>query len=215
MSRKNLFLLRKNLMGRIFRSAEKYLDQIDSTGQFIEIGTSRNGDDGSTKIIAGWAAKLGKNLQTVDIDPANCDFVSQLNIPGVEVYNRSGEVFLAEFPRDTACISFLYLDNFDWDWHPDNPELFVIEQQARYDQLGFTMNNINSQRAHLEQMMAAMPAMAEQSVVILDDTWYNQWWGHYSGKGGAVVPYLLANGYTVLETEEQPVYGTIMARGIQ
>ena len=40
MSRKNLFLLRKNLMGRIFRSAEKYLDQIDSTGQFIEIGTN-------------------------------------------------------------------------------------------------------------------------------------------------------------------------------
>jgi hypothetical protein len=76
------------------------------------------------------------------------------------------------------------------------------------------MTNVNSQRAHLEQMIAALPNMAEQSVVVLDDTWYNKWWGHYSGKGGAVVPYLLANGYTVLETEEQPVYGTIMARGI-
>jgi hypothetical protein len=214
MLRKNSLHLGKNLMGQIFRRAEKYLDQIDPSGEFIEIGTSRNGDDGSTRVIAGWAAKLGKNLQTVDIDPASCAFAQLFGIPNIEIYNRTGEIFLTEFPRDTACISFLYLDNFDWDWHPENPEQFVLEQQARYNQLGFTMNNINSQRVHLEQMMAAMPAMAEQSIVVLDDTWYNQWWGHYSGKGGAVVPYLLANGYTVLETEEQPVYGTIMARGI-
>jgi hypothetical protein len=60
-----------------------------------------------------------------------------------------------------------------------------------------------------------MPSMAPQSIVVLDDTWYNRWWGHYSGKGGAVVPFLLNNGYEVLYTCEAPEYGTILARGIK
>lgn len=203
-------------MGQIFRRAEQYLDQIapESIGQFVEIGTSRNGDDGSTKIIASWAARYNKDLWTVDIDPFNCDFVWSFGIPNLCVFNESGESFLKQYPKHAGYISFLYLDNFDWDWHPENTESFVIEQQVRYQELGLQMTNINSQRAHLEQMMHALPIMCEQSIVVLDDTWYNKYWGHFSGKGGAVVPLLLANGYTILETEEQPVYGTIMGRGI-
>jgi hypothetical protein len=204
-------------MGQIYQRAKKYLDQFDPEyiGQFVEIGSSRNGDDGSTKIIASWAAHFNKDIWTVDIDPVNCEFVQELNIPNLEIVNQSGEQFLREFPGHITYISFLYLDNFDWDWHPENSEQFVLEQQNRYQKLGLEMNNINSQRAHLEQMIAALPYMAEQSLVVLDDTWYNKWWGHYSGKGGAVVPYLLANGYKILDTEEQPVYGTIMGRGIK
>jgi hypothetical protein len=201
-------------MGQIFHKAKKYLDQIDQIGEFVEVGTNRNFQDGSTKIISTWAEQYGKNLQTVDIDPIVVEFVKQFNIPNLEVYNRTGEAFLSEFPLDTYYISLLYLDNFDWDWHPENPEQFVLEQRIRYDELGLEMNNVNSQRAHLNQIIAALPAMGKQSIVILDDTWYNRWWGHYSGKGGAVVPYLLNNGFKVLETEEQPVYGTIMGRGI-
>lgn len=201
-------------MGQIFRRAEKYLDQFDSgsIGCFVEIGTSRNGDDGSTRIIAEWAYKFGRELHTIDIDSRNIDFVNSLKIPNVKTWLGEGEDFFKWSPKNPT--SFLYLDNFDWDWHPENPEPFVLEQQARYKELGLVMNNINSQRAHLEQMISALPYMAEQSLVVLDDTWYNKWWGHFSGKSGAVVPLLLANGYTILETEEQPVYGTIMGRGI-
>ena len=204
-------------MGQIFRRAEKYLEQIDPNymGWFVEVGTSRNGDDGSTWTIANWAAHYNKKLYTIDIDPENIKFVTKFDIPNLRTWLGSGEQFFQNFSSHIGVISFLYLDNFDWDWHPDNTEPFVVEQQSRYRELGLEMNNVNSQRAHLEQMIAALPYMAKQSIVVLDDTWYNQWWGHYSGKGGAVVPYLLANGYTVLETEEQPVYGTIMGRGIQ
>jgi hypothetical protein len=201
-------------MGQIFRKAEQYLDHVDSTGQFIEIGTSRNGDDGSTKIIAEWASRFNQKLYTVDIDYENINFVTKYNIPNLKTYWGSGESFFERFPAHLGPISFLYLDNFDWDWHPDNPEPFILEQRLRYDELGLEMNNVNSQRAHLEQMMLALPYMAKKSLVVLDDTWYNRWWGHYSGKGGAVVPFLLSQGYQVLETEEQPVYGTIMGRGI-
>jgi hypothetical protein len=204
-------------MGQVYRHAEQYLDQFDPEyiGQFVEIGTSRNGDDGSTVTIAEWAARFDKNLWTVDMDPANCKFVEDMDIPNVNVLNMTGEEYLKDFPGHIAYISFLYLDNFDWDWHPEKTENFVAEQQKRYADLGFTMNNVNSQAAHLQQMVLALPAMADKSLVVCDDTWYNKWWGHYSGKCGAVVPLLLNNGYKVLYTEEDPGYGTILGRGFE
>jgi thiamine pyrophosphate-dependent acetolactate synthase large subunit-like protein len=201
-------------MGQTYRHAEQYINQL-TPGCWVEIGTSRNGDDGSTKIIAEWASRQGKHLWTVDIDPNNCEFVHNLNIPNVEIINQSGEQFLKEFPPHIGYISFLYLDNFDWDWHPEKSEDFIVEQQKRYADLGMKMNNVNSQCAHLAQITQAIQALAPSSIVVCDDTWYNKWWGHYSGKGGAVVPFLLNNGYEVLYTCEDPEYGTILGRGIK
>jgi hypothetical protein len=204
-------------MGQVFRQAEKYLDQFDPDymGQFVEIGTSRNGDDGSTRTIASWAARFDLHLWTVDIDPINCDHVRSMNIDNVAIVNQSGEQYLREFPKHIAYISFLYLDNFDWDWHPDRSEQFVLDQKKRYLDLGLEMNNVNSQRAHLAQAELALPSLAQKCLVVLDDTWYNKWWGHFSGKGGAVVPFLLNHGFEILHTEEEPEYGTILGRDIK
>jgi hypothetical protein len=196
-------------MGRIFEHAQKYLDQIGSA-EFVEIGTSRNGDDGSTRILSGWCDRL----ITVDVDPVNCEFVQTMSLPNIEVVNSTGEDYLRQRIYSMRPIGLLYLDNFDWDWHPDCTEDFVREQQERYTDLGMVMNNVNSQGAHLQQMIYALPHMAERCLVVCDDTWYNKWWGHYSGKSGSVVPYLLANGFTVLYTDEEPVYGTILGRGV-
>jgi hypothetical protein len=201
-------------MGRIFERAEQYLDKITANGKWLEIGCGRAGDDGSTQKIAKWAEERDKRLITVDIDPHHTLLVQLLNLPNVDVVNDTGENFLKTFPCHTSYISFLYLDNFDWDWHPEKSEDFVLDQQKRYADLGKVMNNVNSQRAHLAQMMAALPVMAPSCLVVCDDTWFNKWWGHYSGKCGAVIPFLLNNGFEVLETEEQPVYGTIMGRGL-
>ena len=88
----------------------------------------------------------------------------------------------------------------------------MIEQQQRYDELGYTMTNLMSQMVHLNQAILAMPSMAERSLIICDDTWFNEHWGHYSGKSGAAVPYLIGQGYRVLESEEYPTYGTILGR---
>jgi hypothetical protein len=220
------------MMGQTYRHAEQYIDQL-TPGCWIEIGTSRNGDDGSTKIIAEWASRQGKHLWTVDMDPEKCDYVRSMNLSNVEIVNQDGAEFLKQFPSH-SYISFLYLDNFDWDWHPEVtengpnivigpngkpviglPENSIFEQIDRYKDLGKVMNNVNSQRAHLAQMTTAISAMAPSSIVVCDDTWYNKWWGHYSGKGGAVVPFLLNNGYEVLYTCEDPEYGTILGRGIK
>jgi hypothetical protein len=200
-------------MGQVFQVSEKYLDQL-SAGEFVEIGTSRNGDDGSTRTLAEWANRLDTRLITIDMDPVNCEFVQNLHIPNCTILNNKGEDYLHQRIYGMRPINYLYLDNFDWNWHPDREVDFIQSQQERYTELGLDMNNVNSQRAHLTQMIYALPHMAERCLVVCDDTWFNKWWGHYSGKSGAVVPFLLANGFEVLYTEEQPVYGTILGRGI-
>jgi len=203
-------------MGQIFRKAEQYIDQLTESGCWVEIGCGRAGDDGSTQVLAEWANQRGRYLWTVDMDPYNCDLVRLLALPNVEVVQSTGESYLETFPGHIAYINFLYLDNFDWDWHPEKTEEFVQEQQKRYHDLGMpVMNNVNSQRAHLRQAELALPRLAPTSLVVCDDTWYNKWWGHYSGKCGAVVPFLLNHGFEVLYTEENPVYGTILGRGIK
>ena len=201
-------------MGQVFRVAEQYLSQL-SSGEFVEIGTSCNGDDGSTRTLAEWASQMSTHLTTVDMDPINCEFVQNLHIANCTVLNETGENYLYHRIYSMRPISLLYLDNFDWDWHPDRTPDFILEQQKRYATLGLTTTNVNSQAAHLRQMEIALPHMAERCLIVCNDTWFNQWCGHYSGKSGAVVPYLIAHGFDILYTEEDPVYGTILGRGIQ
>lgn len=203
-------------MGQFYRRAEKYLNQLDP-GRFIEIGSSRNGDSGSTATISGWAKQYSPSgwLTTVDVDPVNCKFVQDLNLEKVEVINSTGEKYLETFPSHTDYISFIYLDNFDWDWHPEKTEDFVLEQQVRYQELGIEMNNVNSQRAHLAQAQLALKALAPKSIVVCDDTFYVKHWGHFSGKSGSAIPLLLNHGFEIVDTEEYPEYGTILTRGIK
>ncbi len=201
-------------MGRIFERAKQYLDDLDP-GLYVEIGTSRNGDDGSTRTIASWAVQRRTGVVTVDLDPENCEFVQGMNLPNTKIVNSSGEDYLYHRAYSEGPISFLYLDNFDWDWHPERTEDFVREQQIKYRSFGLDMTNVNSQRAHLTQAMYAVGHMTPRCLIVCDDTWYNRWWGHYSGKSGSAIPYLLGQGFEVLETQEEPVYGTILGRGLK
>lgn len=198
-------------MGRVFEQAEQYLDQCDP-GEYLEIGTSRQGDDGSTIHIAQWARERELKLITIDMDPYNCEFVRGKNISNVTILNTTGEEYLRTRIYSIRPISFMYLDNFDWDHHPDKTENFVLDQQKRYAALGFTMNNVNCQIAHLMQAELALNHMAPKCIIACDDTPFNKWWGHYSGKCGAAVPYLLGHGFSVLFQADD---GVILGRGIE
>lgn len=199
------------IVGRAFLQSEQFLDQC-SFGEYVEIGTSRQGDDGSTIHISRWARERDTRVITIDMDPYNCNFIKSKNLDNVEIHNTTGEKYLRERIYGLRPISFLYLDNFDWDHHPDRTEQFVLDQQVRYSELGFVMNNVNCQIAHLMQAELALPHMAERCVIACDDTPFNKWWGHYSGKCGAAVPYLLGHGFQVLLQAED---GIILGRGIQ
>ena len=85
----------------------------------------------------------------------------------------------------------------------------MIQDQVQwYQQRGLLMNNVNSQTAHITQMVNLLPHMASRCVVCVDDTYeYN---GVFIGKGGAVVPYLLGQGFNILAAQD---YGVILGRG--
>jgi hypothetical protein len=56
-----------------------------------------------------------------------------------------------------------------------------------------------------------LPYMADESLVICDDTPLVEASDTYTGKCGAVVPYLLVNGYQIVYTGNN---GVILQRGL-
>ena len=105
------------------------------------------------------------------------------------------------------------MDNFDYDWDVARPSANIVKQQQEYLELfGIEMNNLNCQVAHLQQMMALLPYMEQKSIVVCDDTYLsNDCW---IGKCGAVVVYLVSNGYRIVDTENVGghSYGVILSR---
>jgi hypothetical protein len=199
-------------MGQIFRRVEPYLDNLE-TGNWVEIGTSANGIDSPTSALAQWSKSYGKHFTTVDVDSDKCAVVRDFNLD-IEVVNSTGEDYLRQFPKHIGYISLLYLDGLDWNWHPMAEEGYTLDLKRDYrERFGMEMTNINSQQQHLNQAMLAMPCMAPTSIVVCDHTWFDEHWGHYSGKGGAVIPLLLNNGFRIVYQQPYPVYGVILGRG--
>jgi hypothetical protein len=89
----------------------------------------------------------------------------------------------------------------------------IQNQKKQYrEQFGITMNNQNCQIEHLKQMLSLYPYMAQNSIVICDDTYLsNDCW---IGKCGPVVTFLLAHGYRIVNTEAVGgiSYGLILLR---
>ena len=75
------------------------------------------------------------------------------------------------------------------------------------------MNNVASQSAHVMQVVQLLPYLTDKCVIGFDDTFYMPHLGHYTGKGAAAVPLLLAMGFEIMEEYENPVYGLILKRG--
>jgi hypothetical protein len=93
----------------------------------------------------------------------------------------------------------LYLDNFDWIWDEDNLADYIKEQIQQYAQRGVVMNNRNCQEEHRLQVQYCLPYLDKQSVVIMDDTFYNN--GIWNGKCATAIELLMQNGYVIKNNE--------------
>ena len=94
-------------------------------------------------------------------------------------------------------------------------EDWTLDQIKEYrDKYNVEMTNVYSQAAHVHQAVLIETKTADNSIICIDDTWFHSTWDTYQGKGGAAVPYLLAKGYTVLETTNgrSGEYGIILGR---
>jgi hypothetical protein len=174
------------------------------TDMILEIGSDQN--EGSTEFFNGLSVNREIPFYTVDvvIEPqrrlAHLDHI----IWQVE----TGSVWTKTvLPTLNKQIKVLYLDNYDW----SNPGPNADTIRTSYAFRNVDWSNLGSQVEHLHQMINCMPYMADQSLIICDDTPLVDHSGTYTGKCGAVVPYLLCNGYRIVYSGNN---GVILARGI-
>ncbi len=197
-------------MGQIYKSIHKYVPQLGKVdGSLVEIGASRPGDDQSTQYLHDLATTIGADFITCDI---NFHCIRELNDQGIPAVCNKGEDFLTTYEPK---VSIAYLDNFDWNWHPMATEDWTLDQIQEYrEHYNIEMTNLMSQSAHVHQAVILETKTTTNSIIAMDDTWFDTGWDTYQGKGGAAVPYLIARGYTVLETTNgrDGEYGVILGR---
>lgn len=195
-------------MGKLYQDVGQHL-----LGQFpgeviVEIGSDRW--EGSSAYFADLANTHSMRFISVDLDGGARQRIRRTINP---THSSTTEFVQAEGTGWTSQyqgpqIKVLYLDNFDWDWSTNRHTEMIKEQQEWYASQGIVMNNINSQIAHVTQMVNLLPHMSRQCLICVDDTYeYN---GVFIGKGGAVVPYLLGQGFGMLAAKD---YGVILGRG--
>jgi hypothetical protein len=163
-------------------------------GLFVEIGSCR--EAGSTKVLAEMAKKLGMHFITVDPDEGaykrSKDILSKID-ETYEAIQALGEKWLDEFEGE---LHLIYMDAFDnvlehWK-HKDS----TIKT---YSDRGIEITNENSWTMHLEASKAALIKVVINGFICFDDTalkrdgWY--------GKGKLAVPYLLDNGYEIVDND--------------
>ena len=197
-------------MGICYQHVGKFL-RGEFTGEiFLELGSDRF--EGSSQYFADLAFQHRGKFITVDLDK---EAISRA-IRVVPTKHKTNAEFIhceavrwcrENLPTYNTKVKVVYLDNFDWNWSTNKHSEMIAKQQIWYREQGIDMNNLNSQVSHLAQIQAILPYMSDQSIVCVDDTYeYN---GVYIGKGGAVVPYLIANGFEILVSGD---YGIILGR---
>ena len=150
----------------------------------VETGTARNGlsncrgDGCSTVIFADWAKDHHAALTSIDINPdaikTSMQAVAPIN-PNVQYVTQDSVSFLSHYNQK---IDFLYLDSYDFD--ANNP--------------------LPSQMHHLNEIIAALPFLTKDSVVMIDDCDLP-----HGGKGRLVIDFLTHNGWKIYHSGYQTI----------
>lgn len=185
-------------MGTYYQNVEQYLDRIDP-GVWVEIGVERG--EGSTRWFAEQAAKRNvSHFYAVDAMQDQADRCRELLkssgfTDNTTVVHSRGEAFAEDLQKTIGQqkVSLVYLDNFDWDyWLGQQEEPFVPAQKSKYKtELSIEMNNFNSQLTHLAQAINLHSMLADNCLVICDDTWFEPAHGVFVGKCSAAIPFLM------------------------
>jgi len=175
------------------------LDSIDLTishdNIVVEIG-SENGE-GSSVWLYNWAKNHGVEFYSIDVEHR----MREQQYPEIHwIVTSSGSDWCKNvLPGLNKKIKVLYLDNFDWIWDTNNIESNIQNQIDKYAERGIVMNNQNCQEEHRLQLEYSLPYLDEQSVVIMDDTFYNN--NRLDGKCATAIPLLLEHGFKLHDTE--------------
>jgi hypothetical protein len=196
-------------MAYTFAEAKKLLETIKCIAPdsiFVEIGSDRGEE--STQYLAGQAETYGTILYTVDVD----EYASKtIQHPAVRFFIEPGSSWVKNtWPSVAKKISLLHLDNFDWVWDINDIPGWIANQITTYrEKFNITMNNENCQQEHLEQLLGLAPWLADECLILMDDTFLHN--GGWTGKCGPGVVYLKTLGFRVVKLLGSG--GVVMARG--
>jgi hypothetical protein len=179
-----------------YSKLENFNLTVDQNNIVLEIGSERG--EGSSLWLHEWAKQRNIEFYSVDVEHNQ----REQDYPNINwiVTNSGSEWCKTMLPSLDKKIKVLYLDNFDWIWDPENVPDWIPVQIASYALRGITMNNHNSQEEHRLQLEYCLPYLDEQSVVIMDDTYYNDK-NQLTGKCATAIPLLLENGFKLHGTE--------------
>ena len=183
--------------------AESYASQLTNS-IWLELGADRSPQQqSSTNVLKQLANKHNAKFLSVDI----CESPDPL------VFQMDALEFCKNYDFDHN-LGLVYLDNFDWMWHPqqyrdDSINSWMTGQITDYRARGVEMHNIASSLVHLGQVQALDHAWAERALIIMDDTWFDHNTDVFCGKGGAAVYHLLQKGWQVLDGAYNETYLTL------
>jgi hypothetical protein len=185
-------------MANFHKNAKQYIDTLsfNSNNIIVEIGSERA--EGSTEWFDTYAKNLNIDFYSVDVVEHASTILSHLQHTNFVITSAGSTWAHEELPKLNKKIKVLYLDNYDW-LGPMNSLLpHELCQVEEYKSRGVDINNLDCQREHLHQMVGCLPFMDDESLIICDDTPFQQHSGIYIGKNGAVIPYLLSYGYKIV-----------------
>ena len=195
-------------MANFHLNSQPYIEQLSynqDTDMILEIGSDQ--DEGSTEFFNALACNHVIPFYTVDVVDVGQHKFAHLEEIVWQIADSGAKWAKNVLPTLNKQIKVLYLDNYDW----CNPGPFADTIKIRYAERNVKWSNIGSQTEHIAQMINCLPYMAEQSLVVCDDTPLVEHSGTYTGKCGAVVPLLLVNNYTIVYSGNN---GVILARGL-
>jgi hypothetical protein len=175
-------------------------DQLEAGAlTLVEIGSTRElvPGQGSTAELAAFCKHQNIHFITVDMDPQNSRF-AQACFEGLEAkfqaVTQKGEDFLASY---YGRLDFVFLDAYDFD-HGNHSEL----RQSRYERfLGARISDEECHLMHLKCAMVIVQKLSLDGLVCFDDTWVED--GRWVAKGTTAMPYLLENGFEVVEARNR------------
>ena len=193
-------------------SSHKLVEIIDleiaRNNTIIEIGSSRPTDsfESSTRYFFEISKAIGAKFYSVDVSAKSFETAS--DICGECAVQQDGSKFLIDHGKEfEKNIAILYLDNFDVVYNDKHKSSLLTRADGVYGPNGEHLNNDRSAEVHLAQVIAALPNLTNNGVVIFDDTQLRDgdWWG----KGATGVPYLIGLGFRVIDSHDD---GCILQR---
>jgi hypothetical protein len=181
------------------RWIEKQLPGLARDGWLVEVGCSREIIEGqaSTAQLAGFAQEHGLRFAGIDLDADNIQALQhELGEQGRCWLLGKGEELLAAWDEPIAG---LYLDAYDF-WHRSHSEIREVVYRNAY---GTGINDGECQRMHLVAAREGSRSLLAGGVLAIDDTWQEA--GAWQGKGALAVPWLLEQGWPLLEAANRAV----------